>query len=53
MKKQKKQAKRLELSKETVSMLNHGALKEAVGGEGASSQCSHTDYMTGCCCDWH
>lgn len=49
MKKQKKQAKRLELSKETVRMLNQDSLNEAAGGH--SDTCSHT-YGTDCCCQW-
>ena len=51
----KKQTKRLELSKETIAMLEQGDLLKAVGGSNtcAPAGCASSNPVTDACCKEH
>lgn len=51
----KKKAKRLELNKETIKMLEQGGLVQAVGGSNtcAPAGCASSNPVTDACCREH
>lgn len=50
-KKPKKKVGKLVLRKETLLLLEEGALKEVAGGSVAA--CPSRSVVTDCCCHWH